>query len=257
MPPNLSEHVVELHVLSAFKKVENMRIEIIDDLKIIRDSVVVEGRQERVGRIAYSSTGIVGGIHAILGIAISPVTFGASLELTVAGASVGGASIAHGIAKYLIVTNKCKTAEQLLKEYNSQIDELAVLIDNLLKASKESCPVIESYLGQFAGVRCDLTNFVGTSFRLSFFSRSLASVVNSVRARGEAATEGASVASSIAGAGARVASTATKAFRITGGILAAFSIVIYISTIIDAGIDLQKNTLIKRAQQLSNRKISK
>jgi apolipoprotein L len=92
-----------------FEALVTSRKEVIKKMKELRDDIQEEDRRQNIGKIAYSSTGIIAGGLTITGIALAPFTFVASLGLTIAGAATGAASgiagISHGIAAHVSSIN--------------------------------------------------------------------------------------------------------------------------------------------------------
>lgn len=95
---------IELHYLQIFRRVENCLSRIVvclndwdlaNELMIQLCEVITNRLEERrqkvnIATIAGSVTGLVGGVLAIAGLALGPVTFGASFGLTIAGGVIGG-----------------------------------------------------------------------------------------------------------------------------------------------------------------------
>lgn len=77
-------------------------------------------------RIAGGTTGAVGGVAAVVGIALAPVTMGASLVATAIGAGV--AASAGGFGAHAAKVNKKivnrETVEKLVNDYKSDVCDL-------------------------------------------------------------------------------------------------------------------------------------
>ena len=89
--------------------------------------------------IAGGTTGAVGGVTAVVGIALAPMTMGASLIATAVGA--GMVASAGGMGSQAAKANKKTvnrmTVEKLLQEYNAYIVDLEHCLDFILSAMNE------------------------------------------------------------------------------------------------------------------------
>jgi len=66
-----------------------IRTETITTLRNILEKLQQMNRDVRISRIAGASTSIIGGVVAVVGFGLIPVTFGASLALTIVGTAIG------------------------------------------------------------------------------------------------------------------------------------------------------------------------
>ena len=135
---------MDLENLDSFKNAKQYfkiwapeRQNILEELRRIRDEIQRQARIHTIGCITYSSVGLVGGGLAIAGIVTAPVTFGASLALTVAGVATGVTSgvagVTHGVVKFGIVKKHCNIAQESLKKHNKackKMKELVLLLKN-------------------------------------------------------------------------------------------------------------------------------
>jgi apolipoprotein L len=114
-----------IEIRREFQELESSRKEVIRKLKELRDNIQEEERRHNIGKVTYSSTGIIAAGLTIAGIAAAPFTFGASLELTIAGAATGAVSgiagFSHSVAANVIIRNKCEEAQTLLENYQSKV----------------------------------------------------------------------------------------------------------------------------------------
>ncbi|XP_045929825.1 uncharacterized protein LOC123985898 isoform X1 [Micropterus dolomieu] len=89
--------------------------------------------------IAGGTTGAVGGVTAMVGIAFAPITLGASLIATAIGA--GMVASAGGIGAHTAIANKKtvdrKTIEKLVGEYNANIIDVEHCLDFILSGMNE------------------------------------------------------------------------------------------------------------------------
>ena len=104
------------------------RAESITTLREIVGKLQRMNRDVRISRIAGASTSIVGGVVAVVGFALIPVTFGGSLALTIIGAAVGvagGATSAGATIADMVKTKTgTKEAEKVIKADQEQTAEI-------------------------------------------------------------------------------------------------------------------------------------
>ena len=115
-----------------------MRQATIKCLEEIRDKLKQVCRDVRVSRAGGGATSIVGGILAVVGLGLIPVTFGGSLALTVLGAVTGVAggvtSVGAILAKISICKAKLKEAEEVIevdKQLSEQVNELGQKLEKI------------------------------------------------------------------------------------------------------------------------------
>ncbi|XP_062990646.1 apolipoprotein L6-like isoform X2 [Elgaria multicarinata webbii] len=96
-------------------------------LQELADNIDKTHKDCTITSIAASSGGAVSGILTILGLALTPVTAGGSLILTLTGVSLGTASAATGITGSLcerfINSNKRKKAEELINKCDKILNQ--------------------------------------------------------------------------------------------------------------------------------------
>lgn len=100
----------------------------IKELKDISDEIESVHKNTRVGSLVGSSVGAVGGVIALVGLALSPFTLGASLALTavgaVAGVAGGAAGGVTGAASNLTDMFKQKNLKQTIEKIISDFLEI-------------------------------------------------------------------------------------------------------------------------------------
>ena len=109
-------------------------------------------RNERIARIAASSASLVlGGSLVVIGIALAPFTFGASIGVSVAGGVVGGLASAGGIGAFIaskVLANKKLKAAQ---EHISLDQQLSLSINDVAKKHQETIQKRIKYFSEIAG----------------------------------------------------------------------------------------------------------
>jgi prefoldin subunit 5 len=203
-------------MLLRFRSLIRSREKVIQKLRELRDDIQEEDRRHNIGKIAYSSTGIISGGLTIAGIAASPFTFGVSLGLTIAGAATGAATgiagVSHGIAAHVFIKNKCKDAEELLQKHKSEMESIK-------KCIEDSFPAVNTTI-RGGGVVCNITAIVLKSTKL--------------------ASRGAQAADCVAGT---VKAIVPKFLTVAGGVAAGITIVISIGTIFNSGKKIANNDM--------------
>ncbi len=81
-------------------------------------------KNTRVGSLVGSSIGAVGGVTALVGLALAPFTLGASLALTAVGAVAGAAGGVTGAASNLTDMFKQKNLKQTIEKIISDFQEI-------------------------------------------------------------------------------------------------------------------------------------
>ena len=119
-----------------------IRTETITTLRNILEKLQQMNRDVRISRIAGASTSIFGGIVAVVGFGLIPVTFGGSLALTIVGAAIGvagGTTSAVATVTDIVKAKVCtKKAQEVIKadqektaEINDILEEIAREIERM------------------------------------------------------------------------------------------------------------------------------
>ena len=226
----------------------HMRESTVEYLEEIRDKLKQVCQYVRASRAGGGATSIVGGVFAVAGLALIPVTLGGSLGLTVAGAAVGVAggvtSIGAILAKIGICKAKLKKVEEIIevdKQLSVQVNELSEKLEaiatELLKAhdnpnvTREEVIVSLLQGGKFLRMGLAAT-------------RTGVSVSQVAKAGGTAAVQGAILAGRITGAAARVVAVAA-----VGGVVSVLILPLDIYELVSNSYKLSQNS-VSRAVEL-------
>ncbi|XP_067390531.1 apolipoprotein L domain-containing protein 1-like [Emydura macquarii macquarii] len=115
------------------------------ELREIADTVDKIHRGATIAKITGGSVGIAGGITAIVGLCLAPVTFGASLIVSVTGlavATAGGLTSATATGTDIGTSHvKKKTTEQLLNKCQEELEH----IQEYTRSISEKCQILKGY----------------------------------------------------------------------------------------------------------------
>lgn len=129
---------LRLYNLLMIKRKECLQ-NIITEFKVIVDNLDKIKKKNKTMGIAGGTTGAVGGVTAVLGIALAPVTMGASLIATVIGA--GMAATAGGMGAHAAKANKKvvtrSIVEKLAYNYKGDVVDLERCLDYILSGMNE------------------------------------------------------------------------------------------------------------------------
>ncbi|XP_075941052.1 uncharacterized protein LOC142943223 isoform X2 [Anarhichas minor] len=129
---------LRLYNLLMMKRKESLR-DLITEFSSISDSLDKMKKKGKSMDIAGGTTGAIGGVTAVLGIAFAPATLGASLIATAIGvgmvASAGGIGARSAMAKKKIVNRM--TVEKLVYEYKGNVVDLEHCLGFILSGMNE------------------------------------------------------------------------------------------------------------------------
>ncbi|KAF3700445.1 Apolipoprotein L domain-containing protein 1 Vascular early response gene protein [Channa argus] len=129
---------LRLYNLLMMKRNESLR-NIITEFSSISDSLDKMQKKSKTVDIAGGTTGAIGGVTAVVGIALAPMTLGASLIATAVGAgmvaSAGGLSAHTAKASEKIVNRT--SVEMLVDEYMTNVVDLEHCLDFILAGMNE------------------------------------------------------------------------------------------------------------------------
>lgn len=129
---------LRLFNLLLMKRNEAMR-DHISELTSVSEGVDKALKKEKTINIAGGTTGAVGGVTAVVGIALAPVTLGASLIATAVGAgmvaSAGGMSAHAAKANKKAVTRKA--VDELINDYTEKVVDVEHCLNFILSGMNE------------------------------------------------------------------------------------------------------------------------
>lgn len=141
----------------------------ITELHCTADSLVKSSKKTRVAKLTGGTTGAVGGVAIAAGLALAPITFGASLVATgvgigiVAAGGVTGASASYTKKKKGIRLKD--RVEKIINSYKLQIEDILACLrfidigmDHLRKQDDEKLMDLGAQLGRIAKVAKEMEN---------------------------------------------------------------------------------------------------
>ncbi|XP_030638682.1 apolipoprotein L6-like [Chanos chanos] len=100
----------------------------ITELRCIADNLDKMGKKTKIASITGGATGAAGGVAAVVGLALAPITFGASLVVSAIGAGVAAAGGVTGasaaISNKVSSTQDRKRVEKILHDCKSKIKDI-------------------------------------------------------------------------------------------------------------------------------------
>ncbi|RXN02522.1 apolipo L4-like protein [Labeo rohita] len=126
------------HFIGVFSQRHSRMEQFLSDLE---ESAVQLDRMKKgasISTVAGSSVGIAGGVLSIVGLALAPVTAGASLALTLTGVGLGVTSgvnsLVTGVTEAAVNNHHGKNAQNIFQRY---MDDVGKILDCLEQASTE------------------------------------------------------------------------------------------------------------------------
>lgn len=133
------QKALRLYTLLMMKRNESLR-DILAEFASISSSLDKMQKKTKTMGIAGGTTGAVGGVAAVLGIALAPITMGTSLIATAVGAgmvaSAGGMG-AHTVKQAQKKNVTRAAVEKLVGDYRSNVVDLEHCLDFILSAMSE------------------------------------------------------------------------------------------------------------------------
>ena len=254
------------------------RRNVIKAINELADNIEWHHRNISAVQIPTSLFGIAGAVMTITGLALIPVTFGASLGLTIAGAAVGVSAGVTGVTTSVtdlgIAISRSKKAKSIVEEHKASTEEMVKIANAVLDNSLEVCQLAtpkslsvlkETFIrngGQFAH-NAILSMKTGAIVGLSLIKtipKAARSLTHLRKGFGVAATAGTSTfrtfemaaTDSASGAVRVVATTTGKALTICGFVFSAIGIAVDVVSIAVASYDLAKGSKTSVSKQLRN-----
>ncbi|XP_061434427.1 uncharacterized protein LOC133359881 [Lethenteron reissneri] len=180
---------------------------------------LLKERQQNVNiaRASGTSAGVAGGIMSIVGFALIPVTFGASLGLIIAGTTMGVAGALTNTGASIMLTVKNKTTAQ----------DVQRAMDEDKKLSKELFEAMQ-HLREFSAIDLDAAESV-----LPTMARSATQIAFSVLGTVDDIAAG------------LTKGVAVSALRITGIVFTSAFLAVDIATLVSVGVDIAKGNPTK------------
>ena len=123
-------------LLTQYPEWKKEREDGIREIRDLADNIDFHHRNTNIAQVPASIAGLVGGALTITGLALIPVTFGASLSLTIAGAVVGTGAAVTGIATagtdIGVRINRTTKAQECVKSQVQGTQEIQNTLNNLL-----------------------------------------------------------------------------------------------------------------------------
>ncbi|KAG8445530.1 hypothetical protein GDO86_010339, partial [Hymenochirus boettgeri] len=201
-------------------------------LRSIADNIELFHRRATIANIAGSSAGIAGGITTIVGLALTPFTFGASLIVSLVGISVASAGGLTGavssIADTANIYKNGKRVEKIIKDIDRDIKCMETLLESIREQLED--------IRRLQGVN---------KFEIMTASTRGASIAIGITRVAELV----SVTSNVA-RGAQLAARGLQALTAVSGVLAAAFLLVDIGLVTKNAIDLRNGATLEKAQKI-------
>ena len=113
----------------------------INEIQELAEDIDKHHRNISIAQLPTSAVGVTGGVLTITGLALIPVTFGASLGLTISGTVLGAGAAVTGITTSVtdigIQVDRLKKAKCIINEHAESTDEMSKIIKDLLDNCSE------------------------------------------------------------------------------------------------------------------------
>ncbi|XP_032837184.1 apolipoprotein L3-like [Petromyzon marinus] len=201
------------------------REETIQNLQGMVQAIRERQKNVNIAKVTGSATGIVGGIMSIVGLALIPVTFGASLGLIIGGAAIGvaGGITGAGASIALTVLNRMDSTEA--QELLTQDTELSVRLHEAMVRLNRAAA------GSGESMSPGSLNLPQVAKNITQISIAAATVVEDV-------------------AVGALRGTAGAALRVTGFVLSSVFLVVDLASVVHSSLHLSNGSPSEVADQL-------
>ncbi|XP_044186057.1 uncharacterized protein LOC122966125 isoform X4 [Thunnus albacares] len=143
------------HFISEFDERQTRMLQFLNDLEESAVKLDRMNKGAKISSVAGSSVGAVGGVLSIIGLALSPVTAGVSLTLTMTGAGLG---ITRGVNSIVTTVTEigvnCTYQTKASEAFKSFMEDVQSLQDCLEEVSRQTVTNMEAskiYMGMGVG----------------------------------------------------------------------------------------------------------
>ncbi|XP_033847584.1 uncharacterized protein LOC117393697 isoform X3 [Periophthalmus magnuspinnatus] len=128
--------------MEMFRERKERMLQFLEDLEACAVTLDDMTKGARISNVAGSSLGMVGGILSIVGLALTPVTFGVSMGLTVAGVGLGGISGVNSVVTTItekgVNSVQKKKAEKTFEKFMEDMKSLQMCLNDVIKQHFEN-----------------------------------------------------------------------------------------------------------------------
>ncbi|XP_075056628.1 apolipoprotein L3-like [Mixophyes fleayi] len=222
-------------IMTRIQKYKDTRASLIKEIEkcskkllCIADDIDKFHKGATIASVTGSSVGIAGGITSIVGLALAPFTFGASLIVSIVGISVavagGVTGAAASIADTVNIKKKCNRVEKKVMK----IEEKCTKIHNICENITIECEALKSLLENMGKIGGRGVFMAVEISRLAQLGRISAAATRGV----ELVAQGA------------------RAARVVSGVFAAVFIVVDAAFVVKGAIDLHKGAKTEAAAEI-------